>query len=38
MRKEALMQGLDAIGSTLQRTEAIKSFEKQHLLNNPWLG
>ncbi|WP_077338183.1 3-isopropylmalate dehydratase small subunit [Pseudocolwellia agarivorans] len=38
MRKEALMQGLDAIGSTLQRAEAIKSFEKKHLLDNPWLA
>ena len=38
MRKEALIKGLDAIGSTLQRAEAIKSFEKQHLLDNPWLA
>jgi 3-isopropylmalate/(R)-2-methylmalate dehydratase small subunit len=38
MRKEALIKGLDAIGSTLQRAEEIKSFEKNHLQNNPWLS
>lgn len=38
IRKDALMQGLDAIGSTLQHIESIKSFEKDHLRDNPWLA
>ncbi|WPN73016.1 3-isopropylmalate dehydratase small subunit [Pseudomonas germanica] len=38
LRKTALILGLDAIGSTLQRREQIKTFERQHLANNPWLG
>ena len=38
LRKDALVQGLDAIGSTLQRTEAIRAFEAKHLQGNPWLA
>jgi 3-isopropylmalate/(R)-2-methylmalate dehydratase small subunit len=38
LRKTALLLGLDAIGSTLQRREQIKDFEREHLANNPWLG
>ncbi|KTB65553.1 MULTISPECIES: 3-isopropylmalate dehydratase small subunit [Pseudomonas] len=38
LRKTALSLGLDAIGSTLQRSEQIKAFERQHLAANPWLG
>ena len=38
LRKESLLHGLDAIGSTLQRTEQIKAFEAQHLHANPWLA
>ena len=38
LRKTALMLGLDAIGSTLQRREQIKDFERQHLADNPWLS
>jgi 3-isopropylmalate/(R)-2-methylmalate dehydratase small subunit len=38
LRKTALLLGLDAIGSTLQRREQIKAFEREHLANNPWLG
>ncbi|MHB0842865.1 3-isopropylmalate dehydratase small subunit [Stutzerimonas nitrititolerans] len=38
LRKDALMRGLDAIGSTLQRTEQIKAFETRHLQANPWLA
>ncbi len=38
LRKEALLLGLDAIGSTLQRTEQIKEFETQHFQANPWLA
>ncbi|MBC3304520.1 3-isopropylmalate dehydratase small subunit [Pseudomonas sp. SWRI18] len=38
LRKSALLLGLDAIGSTLQRSEQIKAFERQHLQANPWLS
>ncbi|MBO0496950.1 3-isopropylmalate dehydratase small subunit [Pseudomonas sp. Marseille-Q1929] len=38
LRKTALLLGLDAIGSTLQRSEQIKAFEHQHLKTNPWLN
>lgn len=38
LRKTALLLGLDAIGSTLQRREHIQAFERQHLAANPWLG
>ncbi|AMS21230.1 3-isopropylmalate dehydratase [Pseudomonas synxantha] len=38
LRKTALLFGLDAIGSTLQRSEQIKAFERQHLTTKPWLG
>jgi 3-isopropylmalate/(R)-2-methylmalate dehydratase small subunit len=36
-RKEALLLGLDAIGTTLQRRDAIVTFEKSYLTQNPWL-
>jgi 3-isopropylmalate/(R)-2-methylmalate dehydratase small subunit len=38
LRKDALLMGLDAIGSTLQRSEQIRAFEQRHLAQNPWLG
>jgi 3-isopropylmalate/(R)-2-methylmalate dehydratase small subunit len=38
LRKTALLLGLDAIGTTLQRREQIKAFEREHLAANPWLG
>ncbi|MEE1925877.1 3-isopropylmalate dehydratase small subunit [Pseudomonas sp. 148P] len=38
LRKEALVLGLDAIGSTLQRTAQIRDFEALHLQANPWLA
>lgn len=38
LRKTALLLGLDAIGSTLQRREEIKAFERRHLQANPWLN
>lgn len=38
LRKEALVQGLDAIGSTLRRAEQIRAFEHRHLQENPWLA
>lgn len=38
LRKTSLLLGLDAIGTTLQRSEQIKAFERQHLQANPWLS
>lgn len=38
LRKDALLQGLDAIGSTLQRTDQIRGFETEHHRTNPWLA
>lgn len=38
LRKTALLLGLDAIGSTLQRSDEIKAFERRHLQANPWLN
>ncbi|WP_085649093.1 MULTISPECIES: 3-isopropylmalate dehydratase small subunit [unclassified Pseudomonas] len=38
LRKQSLLLGLDAIGTTLQRTEQIRAFEARHLADNPWLG
>ncbi|VVN97985.1 3-isopropylmalate dehydratase small subunit 1 [Pseudomonas fluorescens] len=38
LRKQSLLLGLDAIGTTLQRAEQIRQFEAQHLADNPWLG
>jgi 3-isopropylmalate/(R)-2-methylmalate dehydratase small subunit len=38
LRKQALLLGLDAIGSTLQRTAQIREFEAEHLGANPWLA
>ncbi len=37
-QKEALVLGLDAIGSTLKHREEILSFEQTHLRQNPWLA
>lgn len=38
LRKQSLLLGLDAIGTTLQRAEQIRTFEAQHLAENPWLS
>jgi len=38
LRKDALLLGLDAIGSTLQRSAQIREFEQRHLHANPWLS
>ncbi len=35
--KETLIEGLDAIGQTLRKTQEIQAFDKQHLANSPWL-
>mgnify|MGYP001150737113 CR=1 FL=1 len=37
LRKDALLRGLDAIGSTLQKREQILAFQQKHLAENPWL-
>lgn len=37
LRKQSLLLGLDAIGTTLQRADQIRSFESRHLAQNPWL-
>lgn len=37
LRKQSLLLGLDAIGTTLQRAEQIRRFERRHLAENPWL-
>ncbi|MDP2261642.1 MAG: 3-isopropylmalate dehydratase small subunit [Hydrogenophaga sp.] len=36
-RKQRLVQGLDDIGLTLQKTTRIRAFEAQHRLASPWL-
>lgn len=36
-RKHSLLQGLDEIGSTLQKAELIKQFEAERLARHPWL-
>jgi len=37
LHKEALIKGIDPIGSTLEKVDLIREFEKQHLQSNPWL-
>lgn len=36
-RKQALVLGLDTIGTTLQVRHEIRSFEQSYLVQNPWL-
>ena len=36
-RKEKLLQGLDAIGETLQVADGIADFEARRALDQPWL-
>jgi len=38
LRKNALLLGLDAIGSTLQKRQQILAFQQKHLAENPWLS
>lgn len=38
LRKQSLLLGLDAIGTTLQRADQIRVFESRHLAENPWLS
>lgn len=37
LRKEALLRGLDAVGTTLAEADAIRAFEVRHRAENPWL-
>lgn len=37
LRKDALVRGLDAIGSTLDQAEVIRAFEAKHHATRPWL-
>lgn len=37
-RKHCLVNGLDDIGLTLQKTETIRAFEARRLAEKPWLG
>ena len=37
MRKEVLLLGIDAIGSTLMHADTIDKYEHRHLKENPWL-
>ncbi len=37
LRKQSLLSGLDAIGTTLQRADQIRNIESRHLAQNPWL-
>jgi 3-isopropylmalate/(R)-2-methylmalate dehydratase large subunit len=37
IRKEALMQGLDAIGQTLELRDDIRAFQNNYFEANPWL-
>lgn len=38
LRKEALLRGLDAVGTTLAEADAIRAFEVRHRAENPWLA
>lgn len=37
LRREALVRGLDAVGSTLQYADDIRAFERRHFAAQPWL-
>ena len=37
LRKDALIRGLDAIGTTLDQADAIRAFEARHHAIQPWL-
>lgn len=38
LRKDALVRGLDAIGTTLDQADAIRAFETRHYATHPWLA
>lgn len=37
-RKDALLRGLDAVGTTLAEADHIRAFEARHRAENPWLA
>jgi len=37
LRRKALLQGLDAIGATLQRSAAIAAFQARQRSARPWI-
>ncbi|MBA4721768.1 MAG: 3-isopropylmalate dehydratase small subunit [Alcanivorax sp.] len=38
LRKEVLLSGLDAIGTTLRLNDEIERFERKHFAAHPWLS
>ena len=38
LRRHMLLNGLDAVGLTLQHGDEIRQFEHRHLASQPWLG
>ncbi|MCL8385610.1 3-isopropylmalate dehydratase small subunit [Xanthobacter aminoxidans] len=38
LRKEPLLRGLDAVGTTLAEADSIRAFEARHRAENPWLA
>jgi 3-isopropylmalate/(R)-2-methylmalate dehydratase small subunit len=38
MRRDALLKGLDAVGSTLQYADEIRAFERAHFATHPWFA
>ena len=38
LSKVSLLNGLDAIGTTLQYRDDIREFQQAHLQRNPWLA
>jgi 3-isopropylmalate/(R)-2-methylmalate dehydratase small subunit len=38
LRRHMLLQGLDAVGLTLEHAEAIRAFEQRHRQSQPWLA
>jgi 3-isopropylmalate/(R)-2-methylmalate dehydratase small subunit len=37
LRKHMLLNGLDAVGVTMQHADEIRGFEQRHLASQPWL-
>ena len=37
LRRHMLLEGLDAVGVTMQYADEIRSFEQRHLATQPWL-
>jgi 3-isopropylmalate/(R)-2-methylmalate dehydratase small subunit len=38
LRRRMLLEGLDAVGLTLQSADDIRAFERKHLESQPWLA